>query len=398
MTAKPIAPAERVANVRYAVRDVVVLADQLRREGKRMLYLNIGDPNPFGFRPPQHVLDAVYEAMQTNRNGYAPSDGIDEAVEAINRDATARGIQPIVHTWIGSGCSEVIDMALSALVNPGESVLTPSPGYPLYTALLAKLGAENRPYQLDEAAGWQPDVADIERQIDANTRAIVVINPNNPTGSVASEATLRKIVELAIAHNLVIFADEIYDRLLFDGAKHIPLGSLDPRACVLNLCGLSKNWVLPGWRIGWGILSGPEEQLRGYINAIQQLGRARLSANHPEQYGIKPALEGPQDNLAAMIPQLVARRDAAMTKLNAIPDISCVVPQGAFYAFPRVHRPIDDAAWCRELMRETGVVTVPGSGFGQREGTQHFRVVLLPDVQTIEDACEGIARFMGTSR
>ena len=394
MEARPIAPANRVANVRYAVRDVAVLADQLRREGRRMLYLNIGDPNPFGFRPPEHILEAVFTAMRANLNGYAPSDGIDEAVGAINRDATARGITPIVHTWVGSGCSEVIDMALSALVNPGENVLTPSPGYPLYTALLAKLGADNRGYHLDEDRGWQPDVDDIARLIDDKTRAIVVINPNNPTGGVASEATLRKIVELAIAHNLVIFADEIYDRLLFDGAKHIPLGSLDPRACVLNLCGLSKNWVLPGFRIGWGVLTGPREQLAGYINAIQQLGRARLSANHPEQYGIAPALEGPQDHLVEMIPQLVARRDAAMAKLAAIPDISCVIPQGAFYAFPRIHRPIDDATWCRELMRETAVVTVPGSGFGQREGTQHFRVVLLADVATIEEACDGIARFM----
>jgi alanine-synthesizing transaminase len=391
---KPIAPAERVRNVRYAVRDVVVLADQLRREGKRMLALNIGDPNPFGFRPPEHLLEATFAAMQANRNGYAPSDGIDEAVEAIEKDAKARGIGPIVYTWVGSGCSEVIDMALSALVNPGQNVLTPSPGYPLYTALLAKLGAENRAYHLDEDAGWQPDVADIERLIDANTRAIVIINPNNPTGSVASEATLRRIVELAVAHDLVIFADEIYDRLLFDGAKHVPLGSLDPRACVLSLCGLSKNWVLPGWRIGWGVLSGPEEQLRGYVTAIQQLGRARLSANHPEQYAIKPALEGPQDNLAQMIPQLVERRDAAMAKLREIPDISCVVPQGAFYAFPRIHRDIDDAAWCRELMRETGVITVPGSGFGQKPGTQHFRIVLLPDVATLEEACAGIAKFM----
>jgi alanine-synthesizing transaminase len=397
VTAQPIAPAERVRNVRYAVRDVVVLADQLRREGKRMLALNIGDPNPFGFRPPEHVLEATFAAMQRNLNGYAPSDGIAEAIEAIERDAKSRGIGPIVYTWVGSGCSEVIDMALSALVNPGENVLTPSPGYPLYTALLAKLGAENRAYHLDEEAGWQPDVADIERLIDAKTRAIVIINPNNPTGSVASEATLRRVVELAIAHNLVIFADEIYDRLLFDGAKHVPLGSLDPRACVLSLCGLSKNWVLPGWRIGWGVLTGPEEQLRGYVNAIQQLGRARLSANHPEQYAIKPALEGPQDNLARMIPQLVERRDAAMAKLRAIPDISCVVPQGAFYAFPRIHRDLsgmDDAAWCRELMRETGVITVPGSGFGQKPGTQHFRIVLLPDVATLEEACAGIARFM----
>jgi len=391
---RPIHPANRVANVRYAVRDVAVLADALRREGRRMLYLNIGDPNPFGFAPPAHVLEAVFDAMRANRNGYAPSDGIEEAIAAIERDARSRGIGPIVHTWVGNGCSEVIDMALSALVDPGDNVLTPSPGYPLYTALLAKLGADNRAYHLDEDDGWQPDVEDIARLIDDRTRAIVVINPNNPTGSVAREATLRKIVEIAIERNIVIFADEIYDRLLFDGARHVPLGSLDPRACVLSLGGLSKNWVLPGFRIGWGIMSGPDEVLRGYIGAIQQLGRARLSANHPEQYGIAPALEGPQDHLTTMIPQLALRRDAAMAKLAEIPDITCVVPQGAFYAFPRIHRPVDDATWCRDLMRETAVVTVPGSGFGQREGTQHFRIVMLPTVEQIEEACDGIARFM----
>jgi alanine-synthesizing transaminase len=392
--ARPIAPAKRVANVRYAVRDVAVLADKLRREGRRMLYLNIGDPNPFGFRAPEHLLTAVRQAMESNRNGYAPSDGIDEALAAIRRDATARGIGPIVHAWVGNGCSEVIDMALSALVDPGDNVLTPSPGYPLYTALLAKLGADNRAYHLDEDKGWQPDTEDIARLIDARTRAIVLINPNNPTGSVATRETLAKVVELAIAHNLVIFADEIYDRLLFDDVTHVPLGSIDPRACVLSLCGLSKNWVLPGFRIGWGVLSGPEEQLRDYIGAIGQLARARLSANHPEQYAIAPALDGPQDHLVELIPQLVARRDAAMDALAQIPDITCVKPQGAFYAFPRIHRPIEDAVWCRELMQESAVVTVPGSGFGQREGTQHFRIVLLPQVSEIHEACAAIGRFM----
>ena len=380
MTEKSIAPAERVRNVRYAIRDIVVLADQLRREGKRMLALNIGDPNPFGFRRRHTCSRPTYAAMQQNRNGYAPSDGIDEAVEAIGRDAKARGIGPIVYTWVGSGCSEVIDMALSALVNPGENVLTPSPGYPLYTALLAKLGGENRAYDLDEANGWQPDVANIESLINDKTRAIVIINPNNPTGSVASEATLRKVIDLAIAHNLVIFADEIYDRLLFDGAKHVPLGSLDPRACVLSLCGLSKNWVLPGWRIGWGMLSGPEEQLRDYVTAIQQLGRARLSANHPEQYAIKPALEGPQDHLTSMIPHWsrVAMRRCRSSTRSRISRAWCRT--GVLRVSANSSR-ARRRCGVRELMRETGVITVPGSGFGQKPGTHHFRIVLLPDVR-----------------
>lgn len=394
----PIRPAERVRNVRYAVRDVVVMADRLRKQGKKMFYLNIGDPNPFGFRPPAHLIEAVHRAMLDNRNGYAPSDGIEDALDAIRVDSKRRGIGNIVHTWIGNGCSEVIEMAMSALVNPGDNVLVPSPGYPLYTALLAKLEAEARPYQLDEAAGWQPDIRDIARQIDGKTRAIVVINPNNPTGSVASESTLRAIVDLVAEHDLLLFADEIYDRLLFDGAKHIPMGSLRQDASVLTLCGLSKNWLVPGFRIGWGVLSGLPEKLEPFAEATRQLGRARLSANHPEQAAIRPALEGDQSHIAALNHELVQRRDLAMGLLNRIDGISCVKPEGAFYAFARLHDVQSDGDWCRELMQETGVVVVPGSGFGQRPGTQHFRLVLLPSLSIIEEACKAIGSFVAASR
>ena len=394
----PIRPAERVRNVRYAVRDVVVMADRLRKQGKKMFYLNIGDPNPFGFRPPAHLIEAVHRAMLDNRNGYAPSDGIEDALDAIRVDSKRRGIGNIVHTWIGNGCSEVIEMAMSALVNPGDNVLVPSPGYPLYTALLAKLEAEARPYQLDEAAGWQPDIRDIARQIDGKTRAIVVINPNNPTGSVASESTLRAIVDLVADHDLLLFADEIYDRLLFDGAKHIPMGSLRQDASVLTLCGLSKNWLVPGFRIGWGVLSGLPEKLEAFAEATRQLGRARLSANHPEQAAIRPALEGDQSHIAALNHELVQRRDLAMGLLNRIDGISCVKPEGAFYAFARLHDVQSDGDWCRELMQETGVVVVPGSGFGQRPGTQHFRLVLLPSLSIIEEACKAIGAFVAASR
>jgi len=389
-----IPPARRVRDVKYAVRDVVVLAQELAREGRRMLYLNIGDPNPFGFHPPVHMIAAVKDAMDANLNGYAPSDGVDSALDAILGEARRKGIGSPVHAWTGSGASEVIDMALTALVNPGETVLTPSPGYPLYTALLAKLEVENRPYYLDEDAGWQPDVDDIAKKIDEKTRAIVVINPNNPTGSVASRDRLHAIVDLAVEHDLVVFADEIYDRLLFDGREEIALGALREDATVLTLGGLSKNWVVPGFRIGWGVLSGDADRLSDYVEAIQQLARARLSANHPEQHGIPAALEGDQSHLAEMIEELAARRDLAMERLNAIPGMSCVAPEGAFYAFPRLDVDVDDAAWCADLMRETGVVVVPGSGFGQRPGTRHFRIVLLPDREVLAEACDGIATFM----
>lgn len=396
-TERGIAPARRVRGVKYAVRDVVVLAEELAAKGQRMLYLNIGDPNPFGFRPPDAMIEAVKVAMDENLNGYAPSDGIDAALDAIGREAARKGVRSPVHTWTGSGASEVIDMALTALVDPGENVLTPSPGYPLYTALLAKLEAENRSYYLDEDNGWQPDLEDIASKIDENTRAIVVINPNNPTGSVSSEETLRAIVDLAAEHDLVVFADEIYDRLLFGGREHKALGSFRDDATVLTLGGLSKNWVVPGFRIGWGVLSGDKDRLEDYVGAIQQLGRARLSANHPEQHGIPAALDGDQSHLTEMIAGLETRRDLAMKGLNEIDGISCVVPQGAFYAFPRLHLDVDDAQWCADLMRETGVVVVPGSGFGQKPGTQHFRIVLLPPLDVLSDACEGIAAFTARS-
>ncbi len=393
-----IRPARRVRDVKYAVRDVVVLAVELAAQGKRMLYLNIGDPNPFGFSPPEPMVSAVIDAMHRNLNGYAPSDGIDMALDAIARDSARKGVLSPVYTWIGNGASEVIDMALTALVNPGENVLTPSPGYPLYTALLAKLEAENRAYQLDEEAGWQPDVDDMASLIDSKTRAIVVINPNNPTGSVASEDTLRAIVDLAAEHNLVVFADEIYDRLLFDGREHVGLGSLREDATVLTLGGLSKNWVAPGFRIGWGILGGQADGLVDYVEAIQQLGRARLSANHPKQYAIPPAIDGDQAHLGPMIAALAARRDLVMERLNSVDGLSCVVPEGAFYAFPRLEFDADDNSWCADLMRETGVVVVPGSGFGQKPGTSHFRIVLLPSLDVLADACDGIADFVAKTR
>lgn len=389
----PIRPAARVAGVRYAVRDVVVRAEKLRARGRRMLYLNIGDPNPFGFSPPAHMIQAVREAMDRNLNGYAPSDGIPEALEAIGREAGRKGLQSRVFAWIGNGCSEVIDMALTALVDRGENVLTPAPGYPLYTALLSRLEAVNRPYRLDEENGWQPDLRDIESKIDDKTRAIVVINPNNPTGSVSGRDVLEGIVELARERNLLVIADEIYDRLLLDGGEHVALGSIDPRASVLTLGGLSKNWVVPGFRIGWGILTGEPERLAAYQGAVQQLGRARLSANHPEQYAIAPALDGDQSHLGAMREEIRVRRDVAMEILNGSRNIRCVPPAGAFYAFPRLLSAENDAEWCNALMDETGVVVVPGSGFGSVDGGSHFRLVLLPGRDVIEEASRAIVRF-----
>ena len=394
----PIRPADRVRDIRYAVRDVVQLATELEATGREMFYLNIGDPNIFDFETPPHIRGAAARAIENNMNGYGASDGVEEALVAIRAEAEGKGIRSVRHAWIGNGCSEVIDMALTALANRGENVLVPSPGYPLYSALLTKLEVEAREYYLDEDAGWQPDPDDIAARIDDKTRAIVVINPNNPTGSLASRETLERVIALAEEHNLVVFADEIYDRLIFDDAEHVPMGSISETATIISLGGLSKNYVAPGWRIGWGVLSGVEENIADFRAGIQQLGRARLSANHPEQFSIKPALEGDQSHIASMIERLTERRDLMMEQISSVDGISCVPPQGAFYAFPRLADGVDDARWARDLMEETGVVVVHGSGFGQKPGTSHFRIVLLPPPEILGEACRRIAAFTNSNR
>ncbi len=390
---KKIIPAVRTENITYAVRDIVVLANQVAKTGKEMLYLNIGDPNLYDFVPPKHLVDATYQAMLKNLNGYAPSSGIKEAVDAIEREAERKGIANVHDIFVTTGASEAIDICLTALVNDGENVLTPTPGYPLYTAIASKLQLMENPYYLDESNGWLPDIEDIKSKINDKTKAIVLINPNNPTGSLYTKENLQQIVDLALEHNLVIFADEIYDKLLFDGKKHISIASLNKDVSCITFGGLSKNYMVPGFRIGWGIVSGRKEVLSDFIEAVNKILRARLSANHPEQYGIKPSLEGNHDHLTEAMKKLTRRRDLTVEMLNAIPGISCVKPEGAFYAFPKLEMKQPDAHFVGELIRETGVVIVPGSGFGQVPGTHHFRVVFLPNEQILEKAYKAIGEF-----
>jgi alanine-synthesizing transaminase len=389
-----IIPAVRTENITYAVRDIVVLANQVAKTGKEMLYLNIGDPNLYDFAPPKHLVDATYQAMLKNLNGYAPSSGINEAIKAIEREAERKGIANVCDIFVTTGASEAIEICLSALVNDGENVLTPTPGYPLYTAIASKLQMMENPYYLDEANGWLPNIEDIKSKINDKTKAIVLINPNNPTGSLYTEENLQQIVDLALVHNLVIFADEIYDKLLFDGKKHISIASLNKDVSCITFGGLSKNYMVPGFRIGWGIVSGRKEVLSDFIEAVNKILRARLSANHPEQYGIKPSLEGNQDHLTEAMKKLTRRRDLTVEMLNAIPGISCVKPEGAFYAFPKLEMKQPDAHFVAELIRETGVVIVPGSGFGQIPGTKHFRVVFLPNEQILNKPYKELCEFL----
>lgn len=388
---RSIIPAARTREIRYALRDILLVAEEVARTGREMLYLNIGDPNLYDFAPPPHVLEATFKAMRDNLNGYAPSSGIREARDAIRNEAERKGIRSISHVFVTSGASEAIDLALAGLADPGDNVLAPSPGYPLYGAIFAKLGVENRPYYLDESNGWEPDVDDIASKIDRRTKAIVFINPNNPTGSVASRKTMERLVDLALKHNLVILSDEIYDKLMFDGRAHESTAAISPEAKVVTFNGLSKAYLVPGFRIGWGVISGPPAEVREYCEAIQKMERARLSANHPEQYAIKPALEGSQDHLRGVMEKLTRRRETTVSRLNAIPGISCVSPAGAFYAFPRIDLGVEDSEFVSRVIRETGVVVVPGSGFGQKPGTQHFRVVFLPPETVLERAYAQIA-------
>ncbi|MFH0764810.1 MAG: aminotransferase class I/II-fold pyridoxal phosphate-dependent enzyme [Calditrichota bacterium] len=390
---KVIPPAARTEHVTYAVRDIVVLADKVKHTGKEMLYLNIGDPNQFDFSTPPHLVEAMYRALQGNKNGYAPSSGIPEAVAAVRRDAERKGLRNIRDIFITTGASEAIDLCLSALVNREENVLTPAPGYPLYTAVLARLEARENPYFLDESNGWQPNIDDIASKINESTRAIVLINPNNPTGSNCSRETLQALIDLAVERGIVIFADEIYDRLLFDGEKHVSIASLNPDAPVITFSGLSKNYLGPGLRIGWGIVTGPEELLHDFIEGVNKLLRARLCANHPMQYAVQPALEGSQAHLDEVLRKLTARRNLTVRMLNDIEGISCVAPKGAFYAYPQLHIKGTDTDFVHGLIRETGVVVVPGEGFGQVPGTKHFRVVFLPNDQILEKAYNSIRAY-----
>jgi alanine-synthesizing transaminase len=391
---REVAAAQRLENVRYAIRDLACVADEVAKKGHKVLPLNIGDPINFDFQTPAHLIEAVYKAMRDGKNGYAPSPGIKEAIDAIRGEAERKGITSVQDVFVTSGVSETVDICLSALLNPGDNLLTPSPDYPLYSAVLAKLGIELNTYALNEDDGWQPDLIDVHKKIGPRTRGIVLINPNNPTGAVCSRRMLEAVAELARRNNLVIFADEIYDKLILDDDSHISLASVAPDVPIVTFGGLSKNYLAPGWRIGWGIVSGDAAAVKPYVEGIGRLLRSRLCANHPEQYAIKAALEGPQDHLQEVLTKLRSRRDLTMKWCSSTKRVSCVSPKGAFYAFPRLDIPEGDDVFVKELLVQKHVLVVHGSGFGQKAGTKHFRIVFLPNEQTLTTAYAGIADFM----
>jgi alanine-synthesizing transaminase len=400
-----IIPAKRTEQVKYAIRDIVVKAKELEKQGKQILYLNIGDPPVYDFETPGSLRSVVTEKIMASNIGsnlnvstYCDSMGIKEARETIARDAVDRkGIKDVTaeNVIVSSGASEAITLAIAALIDPGDNIMTPSPGYPLYSGQIPAYHGELNPYYLNEEKGWQIDFDELEKSVNNKTKAIVVINPNNPTGANYNKQSIKNILKFAKKHNLVVFADEIYDKLLFDGNQHISIASLSEDVPVITFGGLSKNYIMPGWRVGWAIFHDPENVMEDYREAINKLLRARLCAPHPQQHMIKPALEGDDQHLEQVLEKTQKRRDISYEMLNDIPGISCVKPGGAFYAFPKIQLPegVGDKEFVLELLKKTGVLVVFGSGFGEKPGTNHFRVVFLPDDSTLKQAYKRLGKF-----
>ena len=395
---KKIIPAKRTQNIRHATRDVVPIAREVEKSGKKVLYLNIGDPMVFDFSTPQHLWDAIIQNKKKGE-GYTDSLGYIGAREAVASYAKRMGAPNVssedVLTFIGG--SEAIMFSLKSLMNPGENCLIPSPGYSIFSGELAFLECTPNEYNLDEEKEWHPDVENLEKKINEKTRAIVVINPNNPTGSVYSKSVLKKIIDVAGERNLPVFADETYDQLLFDGEEFTSMASIAKDVPVISCGSISKNYLAPGFRGGWIYKHDPTGALDDYFEAIKKISRLRLSTVAPVQFAMEAALNGPQDHLRELVAKLEKRRDITYKRLNEIEGLSCVKPKGAFYAYPRINFELpndSDRQFVISLVKETGVLCVYGEGFGQKAGTHHFRIVFLPPEEILSEAFDKIENFI----
>ena len=390
----PIRTASRVDRFTYAIRNIVVEAKKVELTGKTVRYLNIGDPIQFGFATPPHLIEAVARAMRDGHNNYTASPGIVEAREAVSADFAERGV-PVSpdRVLITSGTSEGLELALTAIVDEGEAVLVPSPTYPLYTAVLAKIGAEPQYYRTDPANHWLPDLDDIRRRITAKTRVLVVIDPNNPTGAIYPDHVRRELIEIAERHGLVILADEVYGDLAYDGPV-APMATLNLDAPIISYSSLSKAYLAPGWRAGW-MAVGRTPRLDGALAAIKKLADGRLCSPGPMQYGVVAALTGDRSHQDIFREELRERAALTTSRLNAIDGLSCVAPKGAFYAMPQVTLPRGrtDADYVLALLRATGILCVYGSGFGTVPEDGFFRVVFLASPAELTTIYDDIATF-----
>jgi alanine-synthesizing transaminase len=398
---QPILKSAKLANVCYDIRGpVMARARQMEEEGHRIIKLNIGNPATFGFDAPEEIVQDVIRNLPSAA-GYSESKGVFAARKAImhyTQEKQIPGVR-VEDIYIGNGVSELIVMTMQALLDSGDEVLVPAPDYPLWTAAVSLGGGTPRHYICDEGSGWLPDLDDIRRKLTSNTRAIVVINPNNPTGALYPREILEGIVEIARQHQLIVYADEIYDKVLYDGNQHTSIASLADDVLFVTFNGLSKNYRACGYRAGWAIVSGERKHAKDYIDGLDILASMRLCSNVPAQFGIQTALGGYQsiNELVAPGGRLCKQRDTAWELLSAIPGVSCVKPQAAMYLFPRLDPKVypiaNDQQFIMDLLLQEKVLVVQGTGFNWPH-PDHFRVVFLPNVDDLHDAIGRIARFL----
>ena len=389
-----IRTAQRVDRFTYAIRNIVTEAKKVEATGKTVRYLNIGDPNQFGFLTPPHLIAAVEKAMRDGHNGYTPSPGIAAAREAAAADFTARGVNVSAdRVLITSGTSEGIELALTAIVDEGEEVLVPTPTYPLYTAVLAKIGAKPAYYRTDHTNHWLPDLDHIKSLITSRTRALVVIDPNNPTGAIYPDAMRKSLIQIAENAGLVILADEVYGDLSYDGP--VPaMAALANDAAIISYSSLSKAYLAPGWRAGW-MAVGSTPRLDAALAAIKKLADGRLCSPGPMQYAVTAALTGDRSHQHAFRQQLRERAELTARRMNAIPGMSCVAPRSAFYAMPKVELPPGktDVDYVLGLLRTKGVLCVYGSGFGTAPADGFFRIVFLASPRELDAIYDDVDDF-----
>jgi alanine-synthesizing transaminase len=400
---KEIFKADKLRGVFYDIRGPVLdLAKQLEDEGQRILKLNVGNPAPFGFNAPDEIMQDVIANVR-NAEGYTDSKGLYSARKAIMQECQYLDIEDvnIDDIYLGNGVSELIVLSMQALLNAGDEVLIPAPDYPLWTAAVTLSSGKPVHYICDEAADWFPDLEDMESKVTANTRAMVIINPNNPTGAVYSEVLLKEMVALATKYDLIIFADEIYSKILYDDAVYIPVGRLAKDVLCISFNGLSKSYRLAGFRSGWMVVSGNKKAAKNYIEGLDMLATMRLCANVPAMYAVQTALGGRQSIKDLVLPggRLLEQRDVAYEMINSIPGLSCTKPKGALYCFPKIDKKkfkiTNDELWVMEYLRQKQVLVVQGTGFNWSD-VDHFRIVFLPRVDDLREAILKLGDFLDT--
>lgn len=400
---KDIMQSHKLANVLYDIRGPVLdEAKRLEAQGHRIIKLNIGNPQPFGFETPPEILVEVVRNLPTSQ-GYSDSQGLVSARTAIVQHYQERGINitDVDDVWLGNGVSELIQVALNALLDEGDEVLIPAPDYPLWTAATSLSGGKPVHYLCDESSGWMPDIEDMRSKITKRTKAIVIINPNNPTGAVYSPEVLRTIADFAVEHGLIVMADEIYDKILYDDAVHTTFAAIAPDVFTITFSGLSKAYRLAGFRSGWMVMTGPRRHATSYIEGISMLTNMRLCANVPAQHAIQTALGGRQSIRDLVLPggRLLEQRDAAIKTLRSIPGVTCVQPKGALYVFPRldpeVYPIVDDRKFVLDFLRAERVLVVQGTGFNWPT-PDHLRIVTLPWAADLVEAIERLGNFLST--